>query len=61
MKTIKIKSAGITSTDQTITLPDEIQISDTGEATACHAESGDQSYPSLADLCEAYGLDLEVL
>lgn len=39
-------------------LPNEIIVTE-DSATACHADSGDVVYGSLAALCDAYHLDLE--
>ena len=49
----------ITSSDCTITLPTEIILDSEGTATACHADSGDQEFPSLHDLCTAYAINIE--
>lgn len=64
-KTIKLfNSAGqpltkITSSDETVTLPTEITLDSEGTATACHADSGDQEYVTLHDLCAAYAVSIE--
>ncbi len=63
MKTLKLFTSdgraltAITGVDDVILLPNEIQISESGTAMACHASLGDESYPTLADLCNAYCLD----
>ena len=48
----------LVSSDDSILLPTAITVYDC-EAVAHHADSGDQSYDSLDDLCEAYGLDAD--
>ena len=63
MKTLKLYTSDgkaltdLQSTDDSISLPHEIKVGLGGRAIACHADSGDQSYPSLSALCEAYQLD----
>lgn len=47
----------ITSDDDTVSLPHEIQIADDGKAAACHADSGDQHFDDLDALCAAYRID----
>lgn len=51
----------IASNDSTISLPHEIQIADDGNATACHADFGDQHFADLDALCSAYQLDADAV
>lgn len=45
------------SNDPTITVPDEVHVYTDGTCVACHADSGDVSYPSLLQLESAYMID----
>ena len=48
----------LVSSDDSILLPTAITVYDC-ETVAHHADSGDQSYDTLDDLCEAYLLDVD--
>lgn len=67
MKTLKLYTSDgkeltdLQSADESISLPTEIRVGLGRFAVACHADSGDQWYPSLSALCDAYRLDLDVV
>lgn len=63
LTTIIIKTApSLTSTDPTITMPDEIRLAgDVRGVLACHADSGDVVYDDLDALIEAYRLDSDAV
>jgi len=51
-----IKTADLTSSDPTISVPDEVHELSDGTWLACHAEYGDVAYETLAALESAYGI-----
>ena len=46
------------SGDETISTPNEIRVFADGKAIACHADQGDVTYASLAELESAYWIDV---
>ena len=60
MQTVKIyKTQHLASTDETITMPDEVHVLESGWAIAVHADSGNHYYESLLALEIDYGFDLD--
>lgn len=52
-----INARNLTTADETITLPTEIELREDGSAVALHADEGDYEYADLDQLISAYTLD----